>query len=270
MASKALSTSIRAITARTIQDGSPQMLSPVPVHIAPRDVHTTLYSFPDMEPLEYTSYPVEYLSLPLRRDILHRAVVFEGDATRQGTASTKWRGDVAGSGKKIRAQKGSGRARLGDRKSPMLRGGGVAHGPHPRDFSTELPRKIYDLAWRTALSYRYKRGEVIILRDIADLPRTDSILLKEIMETNGWGHTYGRSLFITDVRRNNLHDSMQDIGEHGKVLTKDDVDVKNLLETGRLIVENQALKNIFLEHQSDIAKPMSRLSRQASVAETAV
>src|SRR5436305_4289693 len=138
------------------------------------DMHpvlATLYDFPTMEPLRMIKYSREQLRLPLRRDILHRAIVYEGDKTRQGTASTKWRDDVHGSGRKIRPQKGTGQARLGDKKSPMLRGGGVAFGPHPRDFSTKLPRKIYDLAWRTALSYRYKKGELIILDNKIVIPR---------------------------------------------------------------------------------------------------
>ena len=128
---------------------------PPPVH----EVTTTVYSFPEFEPLRFAQYPENHLYLPLRKDILQRAIIFEADNARQGTASTKWRSEVHGSGKKIRPQKGQGMARLGDKKSPMLRGGGVAFGPKPRDFSTKLPRKIYDLAWRTALSYRYRRGE---------------------------------------------------------------------------------------------------------------
>lgn len=123
------------------------------------NVLATVYSFPHMEPLRFTEYPVNQLHLPLRRDILHRAVIYEADNHRgMSTANTKWRSEVHGSGRKIRPQKGTGRARLGDKKSPMLRGGGVAFGPKPRDMSTKLPRKIYDLAWRTALSYRYRRG----------------------------------------------------------------------------------------------------------------
>src|SRR5690242_9859770 len=119
-------------------------------------VLTTIHKFPTMEPIRFDSYSSKYLYLPLRRDLLHRAVIFEGDATRQGTASTKTRFEVHGSHRKIRPQKGTGKARLGTRQSPMLKGGGKSFGPHPRDFSTELPRKMYDLAWRTALSWRYR------------------------------------------------------------------------------------------------------------------
>ena len=75
---------------------------------------------------------------PIRRDILYLCVNYYRDALRQGTANTKTRAEVAGSGRKIRPQKGTGMARLGDGQSPMLRGGGVAFGPRPRDFGTDL------------------------------------------------------------------------------------------------------------------------------------
>ena len=88
---------------------------------------------------------------PIRRDILHLCVVHHLDSLRQGSANTKTRGEVRGSGAKIRPQKGTGRARLGDGQSPMLRGGGVAFGPKPRDFSTKLPRKVIQMGMRVAL-----------------------------------------------------------------------------------------------------------------------
>ena len=205
-----------------------------------------------MEPLYFTQYPSNHLHLPLRRDILHRAVIFEGDATRQGTASTKWRSDVHGSGRKIRPQKGSGRARLGDKKSPMLRGGGVAFGPHPRDFSTKLPRKIYDLAWRTALSYRYRRGELIIVADGAEIDMEEPRWIKKIMERNGWGNADGRSLIVTTTQRPNLFQAIAGAGEDGRAKTEADVDVKDLLELGRIVIEKGALDGILKDHASDL------------------
>ncbi|KAG8963986.1 54S ribosomal protein, mitochondrial [Tulasnella sp. 419] len=80
-------------------------------------------------------------SHPIRRDILHLCVVHHRDGLRQGSANTKTRSEIKCSGRKLRPQKGTGRARLGDASSPMLRGGAVAFGPKPRDFSTKLPRK---------------------------------------------------------------------------------------------------------------------------------
>ncbi|MCJ1314340.1 54S ribosomal protein, mitochondrial [Agyrium rufum] len=222
-------------------------------------VLATIYNFPSMEPLRFQSYSADYLHLPLRRDILHRAVIFEGDGTRQGTASTKWRDDVHGSGRKIRPQKGTGKARLGDKKSPMLRGGGVAFGPHPRDFSTKLPRKIYDLAWRTALSYRYRRGELVIVEDGVELSaRQQPRWIKKIMEANGWGNADGRSMIVTADTRHKLFEALQRYGEDGIAKTEDDVDVKDLLEMGRIIIEKGSLDRLLRSHTSDLNRKVPK------------
>ena len=213
---------------------------------------TTIYSFPAMEPLRFEQYPSNHLRLPLRRDILHRAVIFEADKTRQGTASTKWRSDIHGSHRKIRPQKGTGRARLGDKTSPMLRGGGVAFGPKPRDFATDLPRKMYDLAWRTALSHRYQRGELIITENGIDIDHPKTRFVKQIFAKNDWGNPHGRSLVITESFRKNLFFALNQAGEDGRVLEGNDVDVKDLLELGRIIIEKAALDQMLADHQADL------------------
>ena len=205
-----------------------------------------------MEPLRFESYNNKHLYLPLRKDILHRAVVYEGDKTRQGTASTKNRWEVHGSHRKIRPQKGSGRARLGTRQSPMLRGGGKSFGPHPRDFSTDLPRKVYDLAWRTALSYRYRKGELIICEDGMEIEHPKTRYVKSIFEHNHWGNENGRTLVVTGSFRRNLFRALRYAGEDGRVLTREEVDVKDLLEHGRVVIEKGALDWILEEHQSDL------------------
>ncbi len=215
-------------------------------------VLTTIYKFPTMEPLRFESYDSKHLHLPLRRDILHRAVVFEGDFTRQGTASSKTRHEVHGSHRKIRPQKGSGRARLGTKQSPMLRGGGKSFGPHPRDFATALPKKMYDLAWRTALSWRYRRGELIICEDGMDIDHPKTRYARQILEHNRWGQDDGRSLIITGSFRKNLFRAVRHAGEDGRIQMVRDVDVKDLLELGRVIIEKRALDEILQEHQSDL------------------
>ncbi|PVF94482.1 ribosomal protein L4 [Serendipita vermifera] len=105
-------------------------------------------------------------SHPIRRDVLHACVTWYRDSLRRGTASTKSRGEVRGSNRKIRPQKGTGRARLGDRGSPMLRGGGVAFGPKPRDFSTELPRKVREMGMRVALSAKLRERKLIVVPSV--------------------------------------------------------------------------------------------------------
>jgi large subunit ribosomal protein L4 len=218
-------------------------------------VLTTIYSWPALEPLRFESYSSNHLSLPLRRDILHRAVIYEGDKTRQGTASTKWRKDVHGSNRKVLPQKGTGRARAGDSKSPIRKGGGVAFGPHPRDFSTGLQRKVYDLAWRTALSYRYNRGELTVVDNPISLESPlGARYLTNIFQGNGWGSGFGRSTLVTTAFRERLFRQMglPEMLRHGVVKDMFDVDVKDLLTTGRIVIEKRALDTILKAHISDI------------------
>lgn len=221
-----------------------------------REVLATLYRFPTLEPIKHVTYPATHLSLPLRRDILHRAVIYEGDRTRQGTASTKWRSEVHGSGKKIRPQKGTGNARLGDKKSPMLRGGGVAFGPRPRDFSTKLPRKVYDLAWRTALSYRYKKGELFVMQGAMNLPSAAPEYLKMVFGDLGWGNLGGRSMVVRKNGRmdNSLSTALKEAPYEGECKDASSVDVKDLLSLGRIVMEKAALDQILEEHQSDLVE----------------
>ena len=134
----------------------------------------------------------------------------------------------------------------------MLRGGGKSFGPHPRDFATQLPRKIYDLAWRTALSYRYRKGQLIVCEDGMDFEYPKGEWAKQIFEHNHWGKSEGRSLVVTTDRRENLFTALDEAPEHGRSLTTWDVDVKDLLETGRVVIEKSALDEILEEHQSDL------------------
>jgi large subunit ribosomal protein L4 len=92
---------------------------------------------------------------------LHETVVAYRANRRQGTACTKTRNEVAGSGKKLWNQKGTGRARMGSVRSPIWRGGGVVWGPRPRDYSKKIPRKVKSLALRRALTSRIEDGAVL-------------------------------------------------------------------------------------------------------------
>jgi large subunit ribosomal protein L4 len=145
-----------------------------------------------------------------------------------------------------------GMARLGDKKSPMLRGGGVAFGPKPRDFSTDLPKKIYDLAWRIALSYRYRRGELLVVDKVGKPEDPRVMYLDNVFQQNRWGKGEGRSLLITNRKNEPWAELFEQAGRHGKIRSSDEVDVKNLLEMGRLIIEKSALDRILRSHQSDL------------------
>ena len=209
-----------------------------------------------MEPVSFKTFRYHQLNLPLRRDILHRAVIWEGDASRSGTANTKHRTQVQGSMRKVRPQKGTGHARLSDARAPHLRGGGVVHGPRARDFGTELPSKMYDLAYRTALSYRYNRGELIVLQNaIGLLPEQGPRWFDNFFQTHEWGKKKGRTLLISarpdestsiESAERKMHaiNAMSDVSEHGKMQWETDADVKDILSSGRIIIEQEALERL--------------------------
>ena len=96
-------------------------------------------------------------------DCLHQAILGFRANQRKGLASTKTRGEVSGGGKKPWKQKGTGRARVGSTRSPLWRHGGVVFGPHPRDFSYEVPQKIKALALKTSLNVKLNENNFMIL-----------------------------------------------------------------------------------------------------------
>ncbi|HPC57925.1 MAG: 50S ribosomal protein L4 [Kiritimatiellae bacterium] len=120
---------------------------------------------------------------------------------RAGTASTKTRADVRGGGRKPFKQKGTGRARQGSNRSPILRGGGVVFGPHPRDFSKKVNKKVAALAFRRALSEKIAAGAVVVAEGLGEIePRTKTLtpLLKQVAG--------GRAaLLVTGAPSRNLH-----------------------------------------------------------------
>ena len=111
------------------------------------------------------------------------AVTAIRNALRAGTASTKSKGEVAGSNKKPWKQKGTGNARSGFRQSPVWRGGGVAHGPRPRDFAQKINKKVMALAFSRALSDKISAGDVIVVDEFKfEAPKTKlmAAFLKEL------------------------------------------------------------------------------------------
>jgi large subunit ribosomal protein L4 len=106
--------------------------------------------------------------------LLHQVVVAQLAAARQGTHDTKTRGEVRGGGKKPYRQKGTGRARQGSTRAPQFAGGGVVHGPQPRDYSQRTPKKMKAAALRGALSDRARHGRVHVLSSLVegDVPST--------------------------------------------------------------------------------------------------
>ncbi len=130
--------------------------------------------------------PAEIFDVPANVPLIHQVVVAQLAAARQGTHKTKTRGEVSGGGKKPYRQKGTGRARQGSTRAPQFTGGGVVHGPVPRDYSQRTPKKMKAAALRGALSDRARNGRVHVIDafDVAEKPHTKTALgaIKELTD----------------------------------------------------------------------------------------
>ena len=120
--------------------------------------------------------PAEVFDVQTNVPLIHQVVVAQLAAARQGTHSTKNRGEVSGGGRKPYRQKGTGRARQGSTRAPQFAGGGVVHGPSPRDYAQRTPKKMKAAALRGALSDRARHGRVHVLSSVVqgDTPSTKS------------------------------------------------------------------------------------------------
>ncbi len=122
--------------------------------------------------------PGEVFDVELNVPLIHQVVVAQRAAARQGTHSTKSRGEVRGGGRKPYKQKGTGRARQGSTRAPQFAGGGVVHGPQPRDYSQRTPKKMKAAALRSALSDRARANRVHVVAGfgVAEAPSTKQAL----------------------------------------------------------------------------------------------
>mgnify|MGYP003956267227 CR=1 FL=1 len=143
---------------------------------------------------------------------VHDTVVAYMAAQRSGTAKTKDRGEVSGTGKKPWRQKGTGRARTGSRRTNIFTGGGVVHGPHPRDYSKKVNTKTRQLALRKALSERIKDGEVVVV----DSLKLESLKTKDLHAQIEALAPKGTVLLVTGEADRNL--SLDE--ESGKLVDK--------------------------------------------------
>ncbi len=124
-------------------------------------------------------YPAAIFDVEVNIPLIHQVVVAQQAAARQGTASTKRRGEVRGGGRKPYKQKGTGRARQGSTRAPQFAGGGVVHGPKPRDYSERTPKKMKAAALRGALSDRARNERIHVVDSLVsgDVPSTKAALV---------------------------------------------------------------------------------------------
>ena len=138
------------------------------------EVRTVDVRTPDGATAGTAELPAEIFDVPANIPLMHQVVVAQLAAARQGTHSTKTRGDVSGGGTKPYRQKGTGRARQGSTRAPQFVGGGVVHGPKPRDYSQRTPKKMKAAALRGALSDRARDGRLHVISALVtgDAPST--------------------------------------------------------------------------------------------------
>jgi large subunit ribosomal protein L4 len=122
--------------------------------------------------------PADLFDVPTNIPLIHQVVTAQLAANRQGTHATKTRGEVRGGGRKPYRQKGTGRARQGSRRAPQFVGGGIVHGPQPRNYAQRTPKKMITAALRGALSDRARDGRVHVVAELVsgDTPSTKSAL----------------------------------------------------------------------------------------------
>ncbi|MHA7305314.1 50S ribosomal protein L4, sunset domain variant [Arthrobacter sp. TMN-49] len=144
--------------------------------------------------------PAEIFDVQTNVPLLHQVVVAQLAAARQGTHKTKTRAEVSGAGRKPHAQKGTGRARQGSIRAPHMTGGGVVHGPTPRDYSQRTPKKMKAAALRGALSDRARNGRIHV---IAELVAGSKPSTKAAMATLA-GVTSRKNLLVVIERANDV------------------------------------------------------------------
>lgn len=151
---------------------------------------------------------------------------------RQGTSKSKERGEIKGSTKKIKRQKGTGTARAGSIKSPLFKGGGTIFGPKPRTYSVNLNKKVKQLARKSALSHKAKENNVVIIEKITmEAPKTkDFQTIVSNMEMKN-----SKTLFVTPDYNVNLHLSSRNI-EKAKVMCASDLSTYDILNCAKLVL----------------------------------
>ena len=154
--------------------------------------------------------PVDIFDVQVNIPLIHQVVVAQLAAARQGTHSTKNRGEVAGGGRKPYRQKGTGRARQGSIRAPQFNGGGTVHGPKPRDYSQRTPKKMIAAALRGALSDRVRSGRVHVVGFLVegDKPSTKNALaaLSQLTQRPRILVVIDRADTVTSMSLRNIHD----------------------------------------------------------------
>jgi large subunit ribosomal protein L4 len=201
-------------------------------------VQVPVYSL-NGEVVEQIELSQAIFALPFNEAVVHQAMVRQLANGRQGTASTKTRGEVSGSTRKLYPQKHTGRARRGDIKSPLLRGGGVVFGPKPRTYRQSMPKKMRKLALKCLLSAKVREGNIRLVQELDFKgPKTKDMI--NVLSSLGIDSS---ALILTAQSTPNVVKSAANLPEV-KVLPSALINVVDLLSYKMLVATVPAIRNI--------------------------
>ena len=176
---------------------------------------------------------------PLNMPLLHQVIVAQQANRRQGTHDTQNRSDVSYSTRKLRPQKKSGRARVGPQSSPILRGGGVAHGPHPRSYRQAIPRKMRQQVLRMVLADKLKAKRLQVLDELSiSEPKTGEI--RQVLNRLGVDRTV---VLVSATVDRNLLQSTKNL-PNVKVMVADDINPLETVKNQYMVATLDAIRRI--------------------------
>lgn len=159
---------------------------------------------------------------------------------RQGTHKSKQRNEIAGSTRKLYKQKGTGGARAGNIKSPLFNGGGRVFGPQPRDYSFKLNKKLKSVARKSALTYKAKDNNIVVLEDFS----FDTIKTKNFVNlVSNLNVADQKTLLVLPAANNNVYLSSRNL-KKAKVITAADLNTYDVLNAGKLLLTTEAVKKL--------------------------
>lgn len=176
--------------------------------------------------------------VPIKKHILHKVVVSQLNNRRSGSASTKSRSEIKGSGKKLWRQKGTGRARVGAASSPTRRSGGVAFGPTPRNYLTKVPKKVRKAALQMALTDKYQSDRLVVVQDF-NLDQIKTQFFIQIMKN----FDVNKALIVTEEKNDNLEKSSRNV-PWVKVMRYQGINVYDVLYHDYLFLVQPAVSKI--------------------------
>lgn len=180
----------------------------------------------------------DLFNVPAKASVLHEVVTMQLASRRSGSAAVKHRSDVKGSRRKLFRQKGTGRARRGDIKSPLLRGGGVVFGPDPKSYAYRVPKKVRKLALKMALSSKLQEKNLVVLDRLELKKIKTKDFLKVINALN-----INNALIVTDKKDEKLELSSRNV-QNIKVLKSEGLNVYDILKYRNLILLEPVINDI--------------------------